>query len=203
MSVPRLDALTAELHRDPEWLAARMELFHRYFAPSVGRLGVPAILLCSSASAGYVVDNTRGLNWLSVEVQDDWYGGWTGAPDQMVTRLDSDDSLREDWFKALDAAPPGFDAYCTKRFLRFDPKTRGLYERVRLEPASLAAFSAGRSPFDHDHKTLEEHYRTFDLPQSYLLQVVHGGNLSWRRPRWWHFRYRVPLERIKPFGLEV
>ncbi len=202
LSVPRRDAATADLHRDPEWLANRLVLLRRYYVPSVGRLGVPAILLCSSASAARVADEIRDLPWLRVEVQDDWYGGWTGEPDQVLTRLDSDDALHEDWFRAVDEAPGGFDVYCTKRFLRYDPQKCGLYDRARREPAPLAAFTGGRNPFAHDHASLERHYHCLALPEPYLLQVVHGGNLSWRRPRWRHFRYRVGLERLEPFGIE-
>ena len=202
LSVPRLDAATGGLHQDRKWLAGRMELLERYYIPSVGRLGVPAMVLCSSASAELVAERTAGLAWLNVVVQDDWYGGWTGEPDQMLTRLDSDDGIHEGWFQAVDEAPPGYEAYCTKRFLRYDPQARRLYDRRRREPAPLAAFPGGRNPFARDHATLEQHYRTWVLPHPYLLQVVHGGNLSWRRPRWRHFPYRVPLERLRPFGVE-
>ena len=202
-SVPRLDSATGGWHRDPQWLAGRFELFERYYVPSVGRLGVPAILLCSSASAGYVAERTAGLAWATVVVQDEWHGGWTGEADQMVTRLDSDDALHEGWFRALDEAPEDYEVYCTKSFLRLDPGSRRLYERTRREPASLAAFTGGCNPFAHDHKLLEQHYRTCVLPDSYLLQVVHGGNLKWRLPRWRHFPYRVSLDRLAPFGVEV
>ena len=206
-SVPRLEAATGGLHRDPEWLAGRFELFDRYYVPSVGRLGVPVKLLCSSASAAQVAERTGHLPWITVVIQDEWHGGWTGGADQIVTRLDSDDALHEGWFGALDRAldqgPASVEAYCTERFLRLDPASRRLYERKRREPASLAAFTGGRNPFAHDHKTLGRHYRIHVLPGSYLLQVVHGGNLKWRRPRWRHFPYRVPLDRLTPFGVEA
>lgn len=202
-SVPRLQAASGALHRDPRWLASRFELFERYYAPSVGRLGVPAILLCSSASAGQVAVRTAHLKWARVVIQDEWHGGWAGAEDQVVTRLDSDDALHEGWFRALDEAPEGYQVYCTRRFLRLDPATRRLYERRRREPASLAAFTGGRNPFAHDHKTLERHYETCTLRDSYLLQVVHGGNLKWRRPSWRHLPYRVPLDRLAPYGVKV
>lgn len=201
-SVPRLDDRTADFHRDPEWLAGRLELFRRFFVPSVGGLGVPTVLLCSSASAGRVKEATGDLPWISVVVQDDWHGGWTGAPDLMVTRLDSDDALHSGWFAALDAAPPDFEAYCTKRFLRFDSRRRRLYARTRPTPSPLAAVRGGRNPYACDHVDLERTFRTHPLPEAYLLQVVHGGNLSNRQPRWWHFRYRVSLERLKPFGIQ-
>lgn len=202
-SVPRLESASADLHRDPRWLADRFDLFDRYYAPSVGRLGVPAILLCSSASAGQVAERTVQLAWATVVVQDEWHGGWTGAVDQVVTRLDSDDALHEGWFRALDEAPEGYEVYCTRSSLRLDPGSRRLYERKRREPASLAAFTGGCNPFAHDHKTLARHYETCVLPGSYLLQVVHGGNLKWRRPGWRHFPYRVSLDRLAPFGVEA
>jgi hypothetical protein len=202
LSVPRLDEATGGLHRDREWLAGRIELLRRFYIPSVGRLGVPAVVLCSSDSAGYVAERTADVPWLTVKTQDDWYGGWTGGPEQVLTRLDSDDGIHEEWFRAVDEAPGGFEVYVTKRFLRYDPVSRGLYDRKRQEPAPLAAFVGGRNPFAHDHASLEKHYHTLTLPEAYLLQVVHGGNLSWRRPSWRHFPYRVGLERLEPFGVE-
>ena len=95
-SVPRLDAATAARHADPSWLGERLALFRTWFVPSVRGLEVPVILLCSSRSAGYVSEKVRDLSWASIVVQDDWYGGWRGAPEQTVTRLDSDDAVRQD-----------------------------------------------------------------------------------------------------------
>ncbi len=200
-SVPRLDAATAQAHCDPAWLASRLELFRRYFVPSVEGLGVPTILLCSSESAPRVAEEARDLPWITVVEQNDWYGGWTGSEDQIVTRLDSDDAVHAGWLEALDAAPPDYDVYCTKRFLRFDEQRHKLYARRRNEPSPLAAFRRGANPYAHDHKRLERHYATFSMPEAYLLQVVHGGNLSNRRPRWWHSPMKVPLARLTAFGL--
>lgn len=202
LSVPRRDQATAGLHRDREWLAGRVELLRRYYVPSVSRLGVPAVLLCSRDSAPWVAERLADLDWARVEVQDDWYGGWTGGEEQLLTRLDSDDAVHEGWLRAVDAAPAGYEVYATKRFLRYDPEARRLYDRAREECAPLAAFAGGRNPYARDHATLERHYRACVFPDPYLLQVVHGGNLSWRRPRWWHFRYKVPLARLEPYGVE-
>src|SRR5215213_4275978 len=121
-SVPRLDTATASRHADLRWLDERLALFRTWFVPSVERLGVPALLLCSSQSAGYVGEKVRDLPWVSIVVQDDWYGGWSGAPEQIVTRLDSDDAVREDWFQTLDRAPSDFDVHCTRDFLRLDAR---------------------------------------------------------------------------------
>ena len=90
-SVPRLDTATARHHLDRDWLAQRLDLFRRYFVPSVGRCGVGVVLLCSTESAEPVATGTADLPWVEVVVQDDWYGGWHGAADQMVTRLDTAD----------------------------------------------------------------------------------------------------------------
>lgn len=105
-SVPRLDAASAGRHAEPAWLDGRLALFHTYYVPSVARLGVPVVLLCSTASAPYVAERLGHLAWASIVVQDAWYGGWSGAPDQVVTRFDSDDALHEGWFRRLDAAIP-------------------------------------------------------------------------------------------------
>jgi hypothetical protein len=104
-SVPRLEPESATRHADPEWLESRLALFRSYFAPSVGRLGVPVVLLCSSASAAFVAEKTRQFPWARVEEQDDWRGGPTGFADLVVTRLDSDDALAADWFSAVEMAP--------------------------------------------------------------------------------------------------
>jgi hypothetical protein len=200
-SVPRVEPDTAHCHLDPVWLARRLDLFRRHFAPSVGRLGVPTVLLCSSASASLIADGVADLEWASVEEQDHWHGGWRGAEDQMVTRLDSDDALHEDWFKALDAAPPGYEAYCTRRFLRLDIESNRLYAYKRREPSPLAAFPGGGNPFALDHAKLRRHLRLHWFRDAYLLQVVHGGNVSNRRPSWRRFLHQVGGQRLAPFGL--
>ncbi len=71
-----------------------------------------------------------------------------------------------------------------------------------MRPSPLAAFRAGRNPYARDHEELHRHYRAFVLREPYLLQIVHGGNLSSRRARWWHSWHRVPLERLAPFGVQ-
>jgi hypothetical protein len=205
-SVPRLDPATAPLHADRRWLESRLAPFRTYYVPSVQRLRVPVVLLCSSQSAEYVSQRLADLKWLSIVVQDSWYGGWRGSPDQVVTRLDSDDALHEDWFRRLDEADAdpaaaAAEVLCTKAFLRLDAGTQKVYALRRREPSPLAAFRHGANPFAHDHKVLERHYRTHCLSGQYLLQVVHGGNLANRPPAWWRFHRRVPEARLAAFGV--
>lgn len=205
-SVPRLDPATAQLHADPRWLDGRLEPFRGYYVPSVQRLRVPVVLLCSSQSAEYVSQRLADLKWLSIVVQDGWYGGWRGSPDQVVTRLDSDDALHEDWFHRLDeaAAEPAAAAaevLCTRDFLRLDVRTQKVYALRRREPSPLAAFRHGANPFAHDHKVLDRHYQAHCLPGPYLLQVVHGGNLANRPPAWYRFHRRVAEARLAAFGV--
>jgi hypothetical protein len=40
-----------------------------------------------------------------------------------------------------------------------------------------------------------------DIEGPFLLQVFHGGNVSSRRPSW--YRRRLPLERLRAFGLDA
>lgn len=203
-SVPRLEPESATRHADPEWLESRLALFRAYFAPSVGRLGVPVVLLCSSASAAFVAEKTRQFPWARVEEQDDWRGGPTGFADLVVTRLDSDDALAADWFSAVEMAPEKFEVCVTREFLRLDARgqrRRALYAYRRREPSPLAAFRGDLHPFAHDHATLDRHFACHDIPGSYLLQVAHGGNLSSRAPKWWRFHRRQPIELLRRFGL--
>jgi hypothetical protein len=67
-AVPREDAATAGVHRDPRWLDVRLALFRRFFVPSVGRLGVPVVLLCGPAAAEYVGGRVADLPWARVAV---------------------------------------------------------------------------------------------------------------------------------------
>ncbi len=199
-SVPRLEeAETARRHADRQWLERRLQLFRSYFAPSVGRLGVPAVLLCSSESAPFVTARLGDLSWVEVVVQDDWRGGWTGSPDQVLTRLDSDDALHADWFAAVERAPAEAEVCCTKSFFRLDADTGRLRAYRRFHPTPLAAFRGGRNPYAHDHEQLDRHFRTATLHGRYLLQVYHGGNLSSRRPKLLNF----PAARkcLRAFGL--
>jgi hypothetical protein len=199
-SVPRpQDPGNADRHRDRAWLEGRIALFRRFFVPSVGRLGVPAILLCSSDSAGFVGDQVVDLSWVEVVVQDEWYGGWTGDGDQIVTRMDSDDAIHEGWLAAVEAAPVDSEVCCTREFLRYDPSSGKLCSYTRREPSPLAAFRGDLNPFVHDHAALDQHFRVFDIAGPYLLQVFHGGNLSTRRPSW--YRRRLPLDRLAAFGI--
>jgi hypothetical protein len=188
-------------HKDRAWLESRLDLFHRFFVPSVGRLGVPAVLLCSAETASYVAAAVGHLGWAQVIVQDEWYGGWSGTSNQMVTRMDSDDAIREDWLAALEKVPGDAEAVCTREFLRFDPATRRLCSYRRREPSPLAAFVGGRNPFAHDHAGIDRHYRVHDVEGAYLLQVFHGGNVSSRRPSW--YRRCLPLSRLEAFGIHV
>lgn len=201
-SVPRLDAATASRHADRSWLDERLALFRTWFVPSVERLGIPALLLCSSQSAGYVAEKVGDLPWASIVVQDEWYGGWCGEPEQIVTRLDSDDAVREDWFQALDRAPADTDVCCTKDFLRLDLQSGRLFSYRRREPSPLAAFRRGLNPYAYDHKHLEK-YHVVHLMHGgpYLLQVVHGNNLSNRTPAWWRLDRRVSRKRLAAFAV--
>lgn len=199
-SVPRpQQPNTAERHADRRWLEHRIELFRNYFVPSVGRLGIAAKLLCSTESAPHVTAAIDDLEWAEVVVQDDWHGGWSGSPETIITRLDSDDAVHEAWFRAAEAVPPGIEVCCTKGFLRFDIRNRRLCAYRRDRPSPLAAFRSGLNPYEHDHADLERHYRTCTLDGPYLVQIYHGGNLSSRAPKF--FRRRLPLERLAPFGI--
>jgi hypothetical protein len=169
--------------------------------PSVGRLGVTAVLLCSSDSAPYITEHVEDLEWAEVVVQDSWYGDWSGSEGQILTRMDSDDAIHEGWFAAVDAAPDAAEVVCNRGFLRFELDTKRLCAYSRLTPSSLAAFRGGRNPFAHDHAELRRHYRVHMLAGPYLAQVFHGGNLSTRRPSW--YRLRAPLTRLEPFGIDV
>ena len=176
-----------------------MQLFRTYFVPSVGRLGVRAILLCSTESALFIEEQTRDLSWAEVVVQDDWYGGWGGSTDQIVTRMDSDDAIHEGWLAAVEAAPADAEVYCTRDFLRYDVSTGKLCAYSRREPSPLAAFRGGRNPFAHDHVELERRYRVHHIAGPYLVQIFHGGNVSSRRPPW--YCRRLPLECLEEFGI--
>lgn len=201
-SVPRpLDPENVNRHNDRAWLDARLELFHRFFVPSVGRLGVPAVLLCSTESASHVAAAVRRLDWVEVIVQDEWYGGWSGEADQMVTRMDSDDAIRSDWLAALEAVPADVDAVCTREFLRYDPSTGKLSSYTRREPSPLASFPGGGNPFAHDHFEIDRHFRVHEIKGAFLLQIFHGGNVSTRRPSW--YRRRLSLSRLEAFGLRA
>lgn len=200
-SVPRpQDPANALCHSDPQWLDTRLDLFRRYFVPSVARLGVPAVLLCSSQSASKVADQTADLDWVEVVVQDDWHGGWSGDADLVVTRMDSDDAIHHGWLAAIEASPDDAEVCCTRKFLRFDESTARLCAYSRRDPSPLAAFCGGKNPFAHDHADLGRHYRVHQLDEPFLLQVFHGGNVSSRRPSW--YRRRLPLDRLRQFGIE-
>lgn len=202
-AVPREDAATAGLHRDPRWLDERLALFRRFFVPSVGPLGVPAVLLCGPAAAEYVGDRIANLPWARVEVQERWRGGWTGAPGQVVTRMDSDDALHRGWFEALERAPAEAPVVITREFLRYDLERRRLHCYRRREPSPLAAFRGGLNPYEVDHKHLARRYPVHEIRGAFLLQVVHGGNLSNRRPAWWRVDRRVSRARLAEFGIRA
>ncbi len=202
-SVPRLDAATAARHAERPWLDERLALFRTWFVPGVRNLGVPVILLCSSRSADYVSESVRDLPWASIAVQDDWYGGWHGTPEQIVTRLDSDDAVRQDWFQALEHAPEDAEVCCTRDFLRLDARSGRLYSYRRREPSPLAAFRRGLNPYAYDHKHLEKHCPVHFLKGQYLLQIAHGNNLSNRLPAWWRIDRRVSRKRLAAFGIST
>ena len=200
-SVPRpADSATAGRHAEREWLEERFSLFRRFYVPSVGRLGVPAILLCSSESAPLVADALGDLTWARVVVQDSWYGGWTGRPDQVLTRLDSDDALHEGWFRQVEAADPDAEVVCSRCFLRLHLRKGKAYRYRRRVPSPLAAFRGGANPYAHDHEELPRHYRSAEVCGAYLLQVAHGGNLASTFPK--PFRRRASLAVFGAFGLD-
>jgi len=158
------------------------------------------VLLCSSESAPYVAERVEDLGWAEIAVQDSWYGGWTGRKEQVVTRMDSDDAIHEDWFAAVEAVPSTAEVVCSRGFLRLELDTKRLCAYSRFTPSPLAAFRGGRNPFAHDHAELKRYYRVQILAGPYLVQVFHGGNLSTRRPSW--YRLRAPLDRLLPFGID-
>jgi len=165
-------------HDDRGWLAERMELFRRYYVPSVQRTGVPAVLLCSSGSAAWVREETREYAWVRVAVQDGWEGGWRGARDEVLTRLDSDDLIHPGWFAAVATAPAGAEAFCTRGAYMLDAATGAVYQADRSFPVALLALARGRNPYAFAHRLVAEHYDAAFLEGRYLLQVVHGGNVS-------------------------
>lgn len=141
------------------------------------------------------------LDWVTVVVQDDWYGGWVGEPHQTLTRMDSDDAVRDDWFEAVDAVTGDVEVCSTKEFLRYDLSNRKLAAYRRDVPSPLAAFKSGSNPYACDHSELEQHFRARHIEGAYLLQVFHGGNVSTRKPSW--YRRRLPLDRLEAFGVTV
>jgi hypothetical protein len=198
-AVPRPGS--GELYRDPAWLEARLRLFREYFVPSVAAAGVPALLLCGHAVAERIAAAVADLAWARVEVQDDWRGGYRGTPGQVLSRLDSDDALRADWFAAVDAAPQNARVVVSREFLRYDPAARRLHRYRRREPSPLAAFRGGENPYAVDHKHLLGRPDVHVLEGAYLLQVAHGGNLSNRPPSPWRLDRRVSLRSLSDFGL--
>lgn len=201
-AVPRAEPATADLFRDRRWLERRLDLFRRFFVPSVEPLGVPAILLCGSDVAEFVAARIADLPWARVEVQDSWRGGWRGAPGETLTRMDSDDALHRGWFAAVDRAPEEAEVCVTREFLRYDLERGRLHAYRRREPSALAAFRGGANPYRHDHRHLDAHYRVHAIRGAYLLQVVHGGNLSNRRPAWWRLDRRASKARLGEFGVQ-
>lgn len=200
-AVPRHQPESAGLYRSREWLEGRLELFRRYFVPSVGRLGVPALLLCGSEVAGWVAGRVSDLEWARVEVQDRWDGGWSAPGDTVLTRLDSDDALHRGWFAAVERTPETARVCITKEFLRWDPHSGRLHRYRRREPSPLAAFRGGDNPYATDHKHLERLDGVHAIAGPYLLQVAHGGNLSTRRPRAWRLDRRASKKSLADFGL--
>lgn len=199
-SVPRPhDPKNSASHTDESWLERRLELFRSFFVPSVGRLGVPAVLLCSGASAPAVGAALADLDWVEVVEQDDWYGGWLGEEGQTLTRMDSDDAIHERWFDAVDAVSGDIQVCFTKAFLRYDLTNGKLAAYSRDVPSPLAAFKGGLNPYACDHAALDQRFSARHIEGAFLLQVFHGGNVSTRRPSW--YRRRLPLDRLDPFGV--
>lgn len=201
-SVPRPhDPRNAASHADEAWLERRLELFRSFFVPSVGRLGVPAVVLCSLESAPVVTGALADLDWVAVVEQDDWYGGWVGEADQTLTRMDSDDALHENWFETVDAVEADVEVCFTRGFLRYDLVSGKLAAYLRDVPSPLAAFRGGLNPYACDHALIEERFSARHIDGAFLLQVFHGGNVSTRRPSW--YRRGLPLDRLDPFGVRV
>lgn len=200
-SVPRpLDPVHAERHKDGGWLSRRLDLFRRYFVPSVEKLRVPVIVLCSTPSSSFVASRIKDLDWAEVVVQDEWHGGWTGPRESTVTRMDSDDAIHSDWLRDIDELRTDAPVLCTKKFLRLDIETGRLRSYRRRNPAPLAAFRHGRNPYECDHEELERRFKTFTLDKPYLLQIYHGENVSSRRPKL--LRRRASRTRLASFGIE-
>ncbi|MEM7482704.1 MAG: hypothetical protein AAF481_16120 [Acidobacteriota bacterium] len=200
-AVPRPEGNTASAFRDPDWLAERHGLFRRFFVPSVARLGIPVKLLCGREVAGAVAERVSDLPWAEVVEQDDWRGGWTGSVEQTVTRLDSDDAVHPDWFDAVHRAPAAAPASITGRSLRLDLASGHLQHYRRREPAPLAAFRRGANPYAVDHKHLARLPGIHWIRGPHLLQVVHGGNVSNRRPKRWRVDRWASRTRLAEFGL--
>jgi hypothetical protein len=200
-SVPRpLDPVNAVRHEDSGWLNRRLDLFRSYFLPSVERLRVPVIVLCSTSSSSFVSSRIEDIDCAEVVVQDEWHGGWTGPPDCTVTRMDSDDAIHSDWLRDIDEVETDAPVLCTKRFLRLDIETGRLRAYKRKNPAPLAAFRHGRNPYQYDHEELERRFQTCTLDKPYLLQIYHGENVSSRRPKL--LRRRASHTRLASYGIE-
>lgn len=200
-AVPRPVAGTVERFREPAWLEERYALFRRWFVPSVERLGAPVVLLCGSAVAEAVAARVADLAWARVEVQDDWRGGFRGGPDQTLTRIDSDDAVRVDWLQAVERAPADAEVLVTPEFLRYDPRRGRLHRYRRREPSPLAAFRGGANPYEVDHKHLLGRPGVHALRGAFLLQIVHGGNVSNHPPAAWRLDRRAPLGRLADYGV--
>lgn len=190
-----------DTHRDPRWLARRFELFRSFYVPSVARCGVPAILLCGSAVAEEVANRVRDLDWISVEVQDGWRDGWTDSAGRTITRLDSDDAIHPGWFSALDDAPLQAEILSTREYLRLDFHSGRLHHYRRNEPTSLTAFRRGVNPYATDHRELESSTKVHFIEGAWLLQIVHGDNLSNRPLRPWRLDRRTSQRRLTDFGI--
>lgn len=198
-SIPRRqEAENGSLHADEEWLKERERLFRSFYVPSVERLGIEAVLMCSTASAPLVADALSDLSWVRIVERNEWFAGWSGRSDQVLTRLDSDDAVHEDWFAAVDAAPPKAEVICTRRFLRLHLRRGVVYRYRRKNPSPLVAFRGGVNPYPHLHEETPRHYRTFDVDRPYLLQVAHGGNITNHFPKW--FRRKATAEELEGFG---
>lgn len=200
-AVPRQSPDTVDLYRNAEWLETRHHLFRQVFVPSVAPLGVPVILLCAGEVAEQVGRRIADLEWARVEVQDEWHEGWTADPDTTITRLDSDDALHRGWFDALDQAPQDAEVCISKDFLRWDLEADRLHNYRRREPSPLSAFRGGKNPYTLDHKYLEQLPGIHLIRGSYLLQIIHGGNVKNRRPKPWRFDRWVPRRRLADFGV--
>lgn len=202
-AVPRNEPDTLDWYRDPAWIERRLELFRHFFVPSVQPTGVPAVLLCGSAVADRVAQRLSDLPWVRVEVQDDWHGGWTAEPDVTLTRLDSDDAVHAGWFDAVDRAPASAQILLVREQLRFEPTSGRLHRLRRREPGPLAAFRGGVNPYSIDHRHLAARPDAQVLPGTWLLQIVHGGNVKNRRLKAWRFDRRAPRAELAAFGQEA
>ncbi len=172
----------ADCHADVSWLERRLDLFRSFFAPSVGRLNVPAVLLCSNRSADMVSQRSRGSRL-----------GHGRRPGRLVRRLgggapsDSDqDGLRRCRSRRLvrsggcgrpatsKSAPRG--SFSATTFPTGSSQPISATCRRRWRPSRAAA-----TPTPAITQSSSSTFRARHIEGAFLLQVFHGGNVSTRQ----------------------